>query len=88
MGLSRLRAQKKRVIVKTKTPNKLMSQHTPSIPGFEATTAQFAHLLSELDAPELIDHSVIEETAYRLGWEVIRQAIEEKLQKGHWAQDV
>lgn len=58
-----------------------MSQHTPSIPGFEATTAQFAHLLSELDAPELIDHSVIEETAYRLGWEVIRQAIEEKLQK-------
>jgi hypothetical protein len=37
--------------------------------------------LSELNDPGLLDHSTIEETAYRLGWEVLRQAIEDKLQK-------
>lgn len=78
MGLRVLQAQKNRAIVRTKTRKFHMTQHTATPLGFEATEARFQAFLAQLNDPELMDHSAIEETAHRWHCEVIRQAIEDK----------
>lgn len=79
MGLRGYQAQKKWVIVRTKTQINLMKQHNALPLGYEASLAEFSGLCQALSQLQTAEHHTLEETLHRQGQHLLRQVLEDTL---------
>lgn len=79
MGLRGFQAQKKWVIVRTKTQIKLMNQHNALPLGYEASLAAFSGLCHALSQLQTAEHHTLEAILHRQGQHVLRQVLKDTL---------